>query len=154
MTHNANISLITGQPPLELLLIEDDPGDVDLIREALKASSLPVRLRIVDDGVKALAYLRREGEFSVAALPQLILLDLNLPKKDGCEVLRAIKTSPNLRKIPVVVLTTSDAQATIIKAYELDANCYVVKPVGFEEFARAVKAIEEFWLTLVQLPSE
>ncbi|MBI5630549.1 MAG: response regulator [Elusimicrobia bacterium] len=137
----------------EILLVEDDEGDVDLIKEALKESKLHIRLNVVDDGEKAMACLRRQGEYSGISRPDLILLDLNLPKKDGREVLRELKGDSALRCIPVVVLTTSDADTDVRNVYDLGANCYVTKPVGFAQFSRIVQAIEDFWFTVVKLPT-
>ncbi|HEY9632718.1 MAG TPA: response regulator [Coleofasciculaceae cyanobacterium] len=137
---------------LEILLVEDDAGDIDLTEEALEESKLQINLNVVRDGVEAIAYLRREGEYANAISPDLILLDLNLPRKDGREVLQEIKTDDNLKYIPVVVLTTSDTDEDILGAYSLGANCYVNKPLGMEEFTQIVQAIEDFWFTIVKLP--
>ena len=138
--------------PIEVLLVEDNPGDVRLTREALKDSKLWNNLHVVEDGEVALAFLRREGAYANVPHPDLILLDLNMPKKDGREVLSIIKADENLKQIPVVILTTSDSEEDILKSYNLNANCYVTKPVDFEKFITVVKAIEEFWLTIVKLP--
>ncbi len=140
--------------PIEVLLIEDNPGDVRLTREALKEGKLLINLRVVEDGVEALAYLRQEGKYADAPRPDLILLDLNLPKKDGREVLAVIKADKNLRRIPVVVLTISQAEEDILKSYNLNANCYISKPVELDQFIRVVKSIEDFWLTIVRLPPD
>ncbi len=137
---------------IEILLVEDDPGDVDLTRGALKDEKLSVNLNVVGDGVKALKYLRNEGSFADAIRPDLIILDLNLPQKDGREVLREIKNDKSLKHIPVVVLTTSDQESDILKSYGLGANCYIAKPMGFDQFKNVVKAIEGFWFTIVKLP--
>lgn len=137
---------------VEVLLVEDNPGDVRLTREALKESAITHNLNVVSDGVEALAFLRRQGKYALSPRPDIVLLDLNLPKKDGREVLTELKQDPNLRRIPVVVLTTSKAEQDIIKAYDLHANCYVTKPVDLEEFITLVKTIEDFWLTVVRLP--
>lgn len=137
---------------IEILMVEDDPGDVDLTRETLEDSKIKVSLNVVDDGVKALEYLHRTGQYADASRPDMILLDLNLPKKDGREVLAEIKNDPDLRSIPIVVLTTSDADEDIIKTYTLGANCYITKPVGLKQFAKVVKSIEDFWFTIVKLP--
>lgn len=137
---------------IEILLVEDDPGDVDLTRECLEEAKVMVNLNVVEDGVEAVAYLRQERQYANAVRPDLILLDLNLPKKDGREVLRDIKTDKHLKHIPVVVLTTSDADEDILKSYNLGANCYVTKPVGLDQFARIVQTIESFWFTVVKLP--
>jgi CheY-like chemotaxis protein len=139
--------------PIEILLVEDSAADVRLTMEALKEAKVANRLTVVDDGVKAMDFLRRNGCYSDAPRPDLILLDLNLPCKDGREVLAEIKADLVLRRIPIVVLTTSSAQEDILKAYDLHANCYITKPVDFRQFMVVVRAIEEFWLTIVKLPS-
>lgn len=141
-----------NQRSIEILLVEDNPGDVRLTEEALKEGKVINRLSVVPDGVEALAYLRKTGEYASAATPDLVLLDLNLPKKDGREVLAEVKQDPELRKIPVVVLTTSRDEQDILKSYDLHANCYITKPVDFEQFIRVVRAIEDFWLSVVKLP--
>lgn len=138
---------------VDVLLVEDDPGDVDLTREALKEGKIIVNLSVVSDGVQALEYLRKQGTYQKVNRPDLVLLDLNLPKKDGREVLKEMKADPNLRTIPVVVLSTSDAEVDILKTYGLGVNCYVTKPVDFEQFIRVVQMIEDFWLTVVRLPT-
>jgi two-component system, chemotaxis family, response regulator Rcp1 len=138
---------------IEILLVEDNPGDVRLTEEALKEGKVVNRLNVVPDGVEALAYLRKEGEYASAETPDLMLLDLNLPKKDGREVLAEVKEDPELRMIPVVVLTTSRDEQDILKSYDLHANCYITKPVDFEQFISVVRAIEDFWLSVVKLPS-
>jgi len=138
--------------PIELLLVEDNPGDVRLTKEALKDGKVLNNLSVVSDGVEALAFLRREGEYGEAPRPDMVLLDLNLPRKDGREVLEEVKTDPDLKRIPVVVLTTSKAEQDIMKSYELHANCFITKPVDFNKFMDVVKAIEAFWLTIVKLP--
>jgi len=148
-----NYSLTTGRP-IEILLVEDNPGDVRLIVEAFKENKLRNKLDVVEDGVEALAFLSREDKYADAPRPDLILLDLNLPKKDGREVLAEIKADENLRRIPVVILTTSKAEEDILKAYDLNANCYITKPVGLDQFIKVVKSIKEFWLTIVKLPPE
>ncbi len=140
--------------PVEILLVEDNPGDVRLTKEALKEGKVNNNLNVAMDGVEALAFLRKEGEFSNVPTPDLILLDLNLPKKDGREVLADIKEDSTLKRIPVVILTTSTAEEDIFKTYDLHANCYITKPVDLEQFIKVVKSIDEFWLTLVKLPSE
>jgi chemotaxis family two-component system response regulator Rcp1 len=144
---------VTPPKAIEILLVEDNPGDVRLTLEALKTAKVANHLTVVNDGVEALAHLRRQGPYLNAATPDLILLDLNLPKKDGREVLAEIKTDEGLRKIPVVILTTSAAQEDIARTYSSHANCYITKPVDLDEFFRVVKSIEDFWLTLVKLPS-
>lgn len=139
---------------VEILLVEDSPGDVRLTREALKNSRVPNRLHVVGDGVEALAFLRRQGPYTATAAvrPDLILLDFNLPRKSGREVLADIKADPDLRRIPVVVLTTSQAEEDIRHAYDLHANCFITKPVDFDVFLDVVRSIEDFWLTTVKLP--
>ena len=139
--------------PVEILLVEDNPGDVRLTREALKKGHLWSRLAVVQDGIEALDYLRRTAPFQNATTPDLILLDLNLPKKDGREVLAEIKADETLRLIPVVVLTTSRAEEDILRSYKLHANCYITKPVDFAQFASVVQSIEDFWFTVVKLPT-
>ena len=138
--------------PIEVLLVEDDPGDVLMTQEAFEEHKVRNRLNVVTDGTEALAYLRQEGHFSDAVRPDLILLDLNLPRRDGREVLREIKNDPSLRQIPVVVLTTSQADEDILRSYELHANAYVTKPVDFERFIAVVRQIDEFFVSVVKLP--
>jgi two-component system, chemotaxis family, response regulator Rcp1 len=139
---------------VEILLVEDDSGDIDLTKEALKESKLQVSLNVVRDGVEAIAYLRREGEYANATRPDLILLDLNLPRLNGREVLQEIKNDDKLKLIPVLVLTTSDTHEDIRSSYDLGANCYINKPLGLDEFIQIVRAIENFWFTIVQLPHQ
>ena len=139
---------------IEILLVEDNPGDVRLTREALKDGKIVNNLHVAEDGVDALAFLRREGKYHNAVRPELILLDLNLPKKDGREVLAEIKADKELKRIPVVILTSSAAEQDIVKSYNLHANCYVTKPVDLDQFINVVKSIEHFWLTVVKLPPE
>jgi len=141
----------TGQP-IEILLVEDNPGDVRLTLEALKEGKVLNNLSVVGDGVEALAFLRREGKNGDAPYPDLILLDLNLPKMNGYEVLRKIKEDPSLRRIPVVILTVSKDEEDILKSYDLHANCYITKPVNLDQFINIVESIEDFWLTIVKLP--
>ena len=136
-----------------LLLVEDNQADADLTREGLSDGKLLFTLHHVIDGVQAMAFLRKEGEHAAAPTPDLVLLDLNLPRKDGREVLREIKQDPVLRTIPVVVLTSSEAEGDIIKSYDLHANCYMCKPVDLARFLDTVRKIEEFWLTIVRLPT-
>lgn len=138
---------------IEILLVEDNPGDVRLTQEALKEAKVSNRMNVVVDGEEALQYVRRQGRFHDAVRPDLILLDLNLPKKDGREVLTEIKSDPQLRSIPIVVLTTSNAELDIMRAYDLHANCYITKPVDLDQFLHVVREIESFWLTLVMLPT-
>ena len=143
----------TGRP-VEILLVEDSPGDVRLTKEALKEGKILNHLHVVGDGVEALAFLRQEGSYAGAPRPDLILLDLNLPRKDGREVLESIKEDPDLRRIPVVILTTSSAERDVLQSYDLHANCYVTKPVDLEQFISVVRSVEDFWLTVVKLPKE
>ena len=138
--------------PIEILLVEDSPGDVRLTEEAMIDSRVKNKLNVVMDGEEAMRYLKRDGEYSDVNLPDLILLDLNLPRKDGREVLKEIKQDPELKKIPVVILTTSRSEQDIIKTYESHANCYISKPVDLEEFLRVVRSINDFWLSIVKLP--
>lgn len=142
----------TALTPIEIMLVEDNPGDVRLTRETLKETKIANRLSVAADGVEALAMLRREGRHASAPRPDLVLLDLNLPKIGGREVLAAIKNDPSLRSIPVVVLTTSKADEDILKSYELHANCFISKPVEFDGFVKVVRSIEDFWFTVVRLP--
>ena len=138
--------------PIEILMVEDNPGDVRLTREALKGGKVLNEIHVVTDGVAALNFLRRKAPYEDKPRPDLVLLDLNLPKKDGREVLSEMKSDPDLKVIPVVILTTSQAEEDVIRAYNLNCNCYVTKPVDFEQFTRIVQAIEQFWLTIVTLP--
>ena len=146
-------SLSMGRP-IEILLVEDNPGDVRLTMEALRQDKMRNNLHVVTDGVEAMAWLRRQDKYTDAPRPDIILLDLNLPKKDGREVLAEVKTDKDLKRIPVVILTTSAAEEDIMRAYEFSANCYITKPVDLEQFIKVVKAIEEFWLTVVKLPEK
>jgi CheY-like chemotaxis protein len=139
---------------IEVLLVEDSPGDVRLTREAFKNAKVHVNLHVAADGTEAMAFLRREGKYADAPRPDLILLDLNLPKKDGREVLKEIKESPALKSIPVVILTTSASDVDILRSYLLHANCYISKPVDLSGFLKVVKSIDEFWLSVVTLPHE
>ncbi|MFC1543218.1 response regulator [Candidatus Neomarinimicrobiota bacterium] len=138
--------------PINILLVEDNPGDVRLTQEALKESKVLNSLEVVHDGVEALAFLRREDRFADAPSPDLILLDLNMPRKDGREVLAEIKSDDILRRIPVVVLTISEAEEDVLKTYDLHANCYITKPLDLDKFGTVVKTIEDFWMTIVKLP--
>jgi two-component system response regulator len=140
--------------PIEVLLVEDNPGDVRLTREAFKDAKLQINLQVVFDGVQAMAFLNREGEYADAPRPHIILLDLNLPKKDGRQVLEEIKHSPTLGTIPVVVLTTSSSEQDVLQSYKLHANSYITKPVSLDGFLAVVKGIDAFWLTVVKLPSD
>jgi CheY-like chemotaxis protein len=144
---NANIGRAA-----EVLLVEDSPGDVRLTREALKEGKVRNNLSVVNDGVEAMEFLRREGKYADAPRPDIVLLDLNMPRKDGREVLAEMKSDDDLKRIPVVILTTSEAEQDILKTYELHANCYLTKPVDLEQFISIVKSVEDFWLTIVQLP--
>ena len=139
--------------PIQVLLVEDDPGDVLMTREAFQDYKIANELTVVSNGEDAIAFLRKEGSFVDAPTPDLVLLDLNLPRRDGREVLREIKGDPALRRIPVVVLTTSDAEEDVLSSYDLHANAYVRKPVDFEQFVAAVRAIDDFFITVVRLPT-
>lgn len=146
----ANLGL--HNQPIEILLIEDNPGDVRLIMEIFKENSMENHVAVVRDGVEAMAYLYRIGHYSHVNRPDMVLLDLNLPRKDGRSVLSEIKTDPDLQSIPVIVLTSSDAEEDIRHAYELHANCYIAKPVDFEQLLRVIRLLNEFWFTVVKLP--
>ena len=139
--------------PVEILLVEDNPGDARLTQEALKEGKIGNNLHHVADGVEALSFLRRQGAWAQAPVPDIVLLDLNLPRKDGREVLGEMKADPALKSIPVVVLTTSEAEQDILASYELHANCYITKPVDLDKFISIVRAIESFWLAIVKLPT-
>lgn len=139
---------------IEILLVEDNPGDVRLTREALKRGKVVSNLSIVSDGLDAMSFLRKEGQFAEAPSPDLVLLDLNLPGKDGREVLAEIKMDELLQHIPVVIMTSSEAEEDIARSYALHANCYVTKPVDLQQFLKVVATIEEFWLTVVRLPQK
>jgi chemotaxis family two-component system response regulator Rcp1 len=139
---------------IEVLLVEDSPGDVRLTKEAFRDANRSIRLHVASDGVEAMAFLRHEGIHVHSPRPDLILLDLNLPKMDGREVLARIKTDSQLKTIPTIILTTSDAEADVLKSYQLQANCYLSKPVQLDEFESLVKSINEFWLTKVRLPQK
>jgi len=141
-------------PAFEVLLVEDSPGDVRLTREAFKDAKLHVNLHVVSDGIEAMAFLKREGVYAEVRRPDLILLDLNLPKKDGRQVLEEIKAAPALMTIPVVILTTSDSEEDVLRTYRLHANCYISKPVDLDGFLRVVQSIDDFWLSVVKLPHE
>jgi len=138
--------------PIEILLVEDNPGDVRLTKEALKEAKVINNLTVLKDGEEALTYLRRQGPYEKAKRPHLILLDLNLPRKDGREVLAQIKAEEPLKRIPVVVLTTSQDEQDVLKSYNLHANCYITKPVDLDQFIKVVRSIEDFWLGIVVLP--
>lgn len=137
---------------IEILLVEDNPGDVRLAREALKDAKVRNRLHVVSDGLEAMRFLQREDRYADAPRPDLVLLDLNLPKKDGREVLAEVKSTQSLRRIPVVIMTSSEAEQDIAMTYDLNANAYVTKPLDLDQFVRVVRSIEEFWLTIVRLP--
>lgn len=139
--------------PVEVLLVEDDPGDVILTKEGLRASKLHINLHVVDNGEKALAFLHREPPYEDAPRPGLIILDLNLPRVNGMEVLREIKTNDALKTIPTVILTTSRAEEDVVRSYKLGANCYVSKPLNLDEFVKVVSSIENFWFTVVEIVS-
>jgi len=138
--------------PIEILLVEDNPGDVRLTKEAFKESKILNNLSVVEDGAEAMAFLRQQGEYTGASRPDLILLDLNMPKMDGRQVLAEIKKDPTLKNIPVIILTTSKAEQDILKSYNLHANCYIVKPVDLWQFNTVVQTIKDFWLSIVKLP--
>jgi CheY-like chemotaxis protein len=138
----------------EVLLVEDNPGDAQLTKIALEEGKVQINLNVVEDGVEALLYLRKIGRYATASDPDLILLDLNLPKKDGREVLAEIKADRVLKRIPIVILTTSQSEEDILKVYNLNANCYITKPVDFERFVKIVQTIEDFWFTIVKLPPQ
>lgn len=139
---------------VQVLLVEDSPGDVRLTREAFREANMSIHLHVATDGVEAMAFLRKEGVHTMAPRPDLILLDLNLPRMDGREVLAHIKADESLRTIPTVILTTSDAEADIVKSYQLQANCYLSKPVQLDAFETLVRSINDFWLTMVKLPQQ
>lgn len=138
--------------PIEVLLVEDNPGDVRLTREAFRSARMEMPLHVASDGVEAMAFLRREGEFARVPRPDLILLDLNLPRMDGREVLAQIKEDESLRTIPTVILTTSEADSDILRSYQLQANCYLSKPVQLEDFETLIQSVNDFWLTRAKLP--
>jgi two-component system, chemotaxis family, response regulator Rcp1 len=140
--------------PIEILVVEDNPGDVRLMKEALAEANVRTNVTHVEDGVEALALLRHEGKYADAPFPDLVILDLNLPRKDGREVLQEIKQDEALRRLPVVIMTTSEAETDISRTFNLRANCYVTKPWSFEEFSKLVKAIEKFWLSLIEVPEK
>lgn len=147
-------SVVTAHEPIEILLVEDNPGDIRLTQEVLKEGRMGNRLNVVEDGEQAIAYLTRQAPYTDVSPPDLILLDLNLPRRGGLEVLEMVKTNPTLRHIPVIIFTTSQAEEDITNAYNLHANCYITKPIDLEQFAQSIKSIEDFWLAMVQLPLE
>lgn len=146
--------MLEADTRFEILLVEDNPGDVLLTQEAFREGRLAHRLSVVEDGEEAIQFLRKEGAYAEAPKPDLILLDLNLPKKDGRELLAELKEDPALRYIPIIVLTTSDAEQDVWRAYKLHANCYLTKPVNLEDFIRKIRSFEDFWLTVVRLPGK
>ncbi len=145
---------MANENAIKILLVEDNPGDIRLTLEAFKEGKVNNEINVVTDGVEALAFLRREEPYGDAPRPDVILLDLNLPKKDGYEVLAEVKQDPDLRRIPVVILTTSEAERDILQTYYLHANCYITKPVDLEQFITVIKSIETFWLNVVKLPTD
>jgi|ERR1035437_2305006 CheY-like chemotaxis protein len=145
---------IEGTKAVEILLVEDNPADVRLIRETFKDFKIRNNLSVAKDGVEAMAFIKKEGAFFSAPRPDVILMDLNLPKKSGFDVLAEIRQIPELKKIPVVILSTSDSERDILRSYDLHANCFVTKPVGLDEFIKIVMSIENFWLSIVKLPKE
>jgi len=138
--------------PIEILLVEDNPGDVRLAKEALKEGKVSNNVHVVEDGESAMEFLRKQNKYQNAPRPDLVLLDLNLPKKDGREVLAEIKADPDLKRIPVVMLTISKAEEDIVRAYDLHVNCYITKPIDLDQFIKVVRTVEDFWLTIVKLP--
>jgi CheY-like chemotaxis protein len=145
--------MIDGKP-IEILLVEDNAGEARLAMEAIREGRVKTHLTWVPDGIEAMALLRKEGAYASCSRPDLILLDLNLPRKDGRELLAEIKSDDRFRRIPVVVLTTSQSEDDVLKAYQLNANCYISKPVDLDHFMKVIKSVEDFWLTIVKLPSE
>lgn len=139
--------------PINILLVEDNPGDVELTEDALRRSKVTTRVSVVTDGEDAMNFLRRQASYQEETMPDLVLLDLNLPRKDGMEVLREMKQDPALKHIPVVILTTSEAERDILASYELGANCFISKPVDLTEFRKVVESIDDFWFTIVKLPN-
>lgn len=146
------MTFVVDNRPIDILLVEDNPGDIRLTREALKDAKVNNVLTVVGDGIEALALLHRNGKHATSARPDLIILDLNLPKKDGLELLAEIKSDDELKIIPVIILTTSTSDTDIIKSYDLHANCYIAKPVDLEQFIQVVKSVNDFWLSVVKLP--
>jgi len=145
---------VTGMAAFEILLVEDSPGDVRLTREAFKDAKMHINLHVASDGIEAMALLNREGEYANVPRPDLILLDLNLPRKDGRQVLEEIKANPALMTIPIVILTTSASEEDVLRSYRLHANCYISKPVDLDGFLTVIKSIDNFWLSIVKLPHE
>lgn len=146
------MTFVVDNHPIDILLVEDNPGDIRLTREALKDAKVDNVLTVVGDGIEALALLHKNGKHATSARPDLIILDLNLPKKDGLELLAEIKSDDELKIIPVIILTTSTSDTDIIKSYDLHANCYIAKPVDLEQFIQVVKSVNDFWLSVVKLP--
>lgn len=146
------MTFVVDNHPIDILLVEDNPGDIRLTREALKDAKVANVLTVVGDGIEALALLHKNGKHATSARPDLIILDLNLPKKDGLELLAEIKSDDELKIIPVIILTTSTSDTDIIKSYDLHANCYIAKPVDLEQFIQVVKSVNDFWLSVVKLP--
>lgn len=146
------MTFVVDNRPIDILLVEDNPGDIRLTREALKDAKVANVLTVVGDGIEALALLHKNGKHATSARPDLIILDLNLPKKDGLELLAEIKSDDELKIIPVIILTTSTSDTDIIKSYDLHANCYIAKPVDLEQFIQVVKSVNDFWLSVVKLP--
>ncbi len=148
------MSLRNSNTKPRILLVEDNPGDIRLTQEALKESNMDIHLDVVSDGEQALDFLMKRGKYTEAVRPHIILLDLNLPKKNGIEILKEVKVHESLKKIPIIVLTTSDADHDISKAYSLNANCYILKPVDFDDFAKVIRLVETFWFNTVKLATE
>ena len=148
------MSTSSNYRPIEILLVEDNPGDVRLTQEAARETKVHNNIHVVSNGMDAMAFLRREGRFGAVPRPDLILLDLNMPGMDGREVLRQVKSDDKIRRIPVVIITSSQAEEDILRAYDLQASCYVTKPVDLDQFIKVVKNVENFWLTVVTLPRE
>ncbi len=146
------MSYVKSGEPIEILMVEDSPADVELTIEAFRDAKMLNKIHVVEDGEEAMEFLRRQGRFADAPRPDLVLLDLNLPRKDGREVLEEIKKDPSLKRIPVVVLTTSESERDILRAYDLHVNAYITKPVDLGQFAKIIEAVENFWLTVVKLP--
>lgn len=148
------MSLRNSNTKPRILLVEDNPGDIRLTQEALKESNMDIHLDVVSDGEQAIDFLMKKGKYTEAVRPHIILLDLNLPKKNGIEILKEVKVHESLKKIPIIVLTTSDADHDISKAYSLNANCYILKPVDFDDFAKVIRLVETFWFNTVKLAAE
>ena len=149
-----NIDVVKKDEPINILLVEDNPGDIRLAQEIFKDGKVQKELHVVEDGVEAMAFLKKEGKYADSPRPDLILLDLNLPRKDGREVLDELKSDESLRRIPVIILTTSKSEEDVIKTYNMHANCFITKPVDIVQFLDMAEAIEEFWFNIVSLPRE